>query len=85
MTSSTYVGERCECAICADTADATRTASCHECGGAMHNVQVGVYYARSGTVTSNGDIWTADHGWSLCEDCGSLGGYIQRGEEEQSS
>ncbi len=81
----TKLGDLCRCKICQDDPDTskTRTATCRHCGSNEWNVQVRCYRNQSGQmITSAGLVWTALHGWSRCEGCGSRNAYIHRGQED---
>ena len=74
--------DRCECVSCSDVEDGdARTEMCEKCQGIMGNTRVVCYGGNANGipqqwVTECGDAWTANHGWSQCQNCHNIGGYI---------
>ena len=73
--------DKCGCVSCKDRKTSNKTKTCEKCQGNMTNTRVVCYNGNSNNipqswVTDRGDHWTANHGWSRCENCGNLGPYI---------
>ena len=73
--------DRCECPSCSNDKSEYRTKTCNKCGGIVSNKRVVCYdgNANGSThrwVTGNGDPYTSNHGWSICDGCQNMDNYI---------